>query len=109
VFLCFGDKTILILVTFCQGGAFAGFTHSGSIGFSVGVLGLCFFVSVRSLLPSSARGTLLLFTQAAVRLASLFVAPLDLLLLWDGLVTCRVLFARAPELGLCFFVSVRSQ
>ena len=28
--------------------------------------------------------------------------------LMGGLVTCRVLFARAPVLGLCFFVSVSS-
>jgi len=27
--------------------------------------------------------------------------------LWGGLVTRRVLFARAPVLGLCFFVSVK--
>jgi len=26
--------------------------------------------------------------------------------LWGGLITCRVLFARAPVLGLCFYISV---
>ena len=28
--------------------------------------------------------------------------------LWGGLVTCRVLFARAPVFGLCFFASVNT-
>jgi len=43
-------------------------------------------------------------SKGALRTHSAWQAPL-----WVGmgLVTCRVLFARSPVLGLCFFVSVR--
>jgi len=40
--------------------------------------------------------------KGALRTHAALQAPL-----WGGLVTCRVLFARAPVLGLCFCESAR--